>query len=111
MTGKEKKIQQRLIACKCLWYAFGIIELLVMVCFMVLPAITKFSVLFSLYELAIEEEMLLVWCIYFVVLLLVSVLDVAITIVVAYVFFGKINEAAFESIEKLLRGKGLSLSQ
>ena len=111
MTGKERTIEQKLLICKGLWYVFGAAMLLTVVCFLVVPALTKFAFLLTLYELAAKEGMLLVWYIYFVVLALVVILNAFATLAVAIIFFGKLKEASFESIEKLLRGKALSLSQ
>ena len=112
MTGK-RTFRQKLLICKVLWYVFGVAMLLVGICFLVIPALTKFSLLLTLYELAAEKGMgmLLVWYIYFVVLVLVILLDAFVTLAIGTIFFSKLREAAFESIEKLLRGEGLSLSR
>ena len=111
MTERKKMIRQRLFACKALWYASGVITLLIVVCFLAIPALTKFAFLLTLYELAVEKGMLLVWCIYFVVLALVVILNAFATLAVGMIFFSKLKEAAFSSIEKLLSGKALALSR
>ena len=111
MTRKERVIQQRLLSCKILWYASGVTALFGMIYFLIIPAIGKFALLLTLYELAAEKEMLIVWYTYFVVLALIVLLDILVVIALGEIFFGRMKEAAFESIEKLLRGKGLSLSQ
>ena len=110
MTGK-RTIEQKLLFCKALWYTSGVAMLLIGICFLVVPALTKFALLLTMYEMAADAGMLFVWYIYFIVLILVILLDALVTLAVGAIFFSKMKEAAFESIEKLLKGKGLSLSQ
>ncbi|MBR5621203.1 hypothetical protein IKW75_01830 [Candidatus Saccharibacteria bacterium] len=111
MTEKKKHVEQKLLACKIIWYACGVAATLGFLFFVVCPVIGAIYQLMGFYALAAARGMLLVWWTYFVVLVLMAILEILLEGVIAMIFFSKLKEAAFESIEDLLKGKGLALSR
>ena len=111
MTEKRRRLEKKLLVCKIIWYVCGTIAALGFFFFVVCPEVQMLCQLMGLYTLAAFKGMLLIWWIYLVVLVLVTALGILFEGAIAVIFFSRLREAAFESIENLLRGKSVALSR
>ena len=111
VTEKKKSIAQKLLALKVVWYIFGIFATLGFFFLVICPEVQMYLYLFRLYDLAANRGMLLVWVIHFVVMTLVIILGILFEVAIVAIFFSQLREAAFQSMEDLLKGKGLALSK